>query len=192
MYMRFKMQEEKIIHSILFILNKLGGNSDLHKVFKVLYFADQKHIVQYGVPITGDFYIAMKNGPVPSKSYDVLKAIRGDSFFGNSVQQYKTYFEVTGFNVSAKTIFDAEELSESNIDCMNEAINENKNLTFIQLTEKSHQSAWKKAINNADNLENEINIFDIAREGEANEEMIKYITINLENQTLLKKHAELR
>ena len=46
---RFYMKKEKIINSMLFILNNLGGQSDLHKIFKILYFADQKHLIEVNV-----------------------------------------------------------------------------------------------------------------------------------------------
>ena len=40
----FDIDKSKAINSILFVLNELGDKkSDAHKVFKILYFADQKH-----------------------------------------------------------------------------------------------------------------------------------------------------
>lgn len=190
MFGRYKMDNGKIIHSILFVLNKLGGESDLHKIFKILYFADQKHLAIYGFPITGDYYIAMPHGPVPSKSYDVLKAIRGDSFWTAS-KEYSDLFEVEDHIVIAKQIPDMDELAESDVECLLEAIAENKDLTFQQLVDKSHKSAWEKARNDASNFDNEMKVEDIAKEVNVNEEMLKYIMLNIENQILLKEHAEL-
>lgn len=71
--------EEKIegtIHLLLYILQKLGGRSDIHKLFKILYFAEQKHLVRYGTAISQDHYHAMKNGPVPSIAYDIYKSVK--------------------------------------------------------------------------------------------------------------------
>ena len=68
----FDIDKSKAINSILFVLNELGDKkSDAHKVFKILYFADQKHLVTYGRPITGDTYLKMTYGPVPSFIRDV-------------------------------------------------------------------------------------------------------------------------
>jgi len=47
------------VNTLLYIIGKLGGTGDFHKVFKILYFADQKHLVRYGFAITDDRYIAM-------------------------------------------------------------------------------------------------------------------------------------
>lgn len=70
---------EKSMQVILYISNRLK-RTDFHKIFKILYFADQAHLSEYGRPISGDVYIAMKDGPVPTKIYDIFKAVRGDSF----------------------------------------------------------------------------------------------------------------
>ncbi|WP_409530306.1 Panacea domain-containing protein [Shinella sp.] len=40
---------------------------------KTLYYADRAHLQRYGRPITGDRYIAMENGPVPSYAYNAVK-----------------------------------------------------------------------------------------------------------------------
>jgi len=73
-------KEEKTLNAILYIASKMGGAVDMHKLSKTLYFADSEHLSKYGRSITGDVYIKMKYGPVPSKTDDILKAVRGDSF----------------------------------------------------------------------------------------------------------------
>ncbi len=184
---KFNLNTTKMLNSILFVLDGLGGKCDFHKIFKILYFADQKHLTYYGVPITGDFYIAMKNGPVPSKSYEIFKVVRGDSAWVSSDFNYQEWFEIEKNHfVVAKKKCDIEELSESNIECLTESIQENSNLNFDQLSDKSHKTAWNNAI------DNEMDTIDIAQEGGANEEMLKYIRINLENQTTFNSYATVR
>ena len=61
----------------------------MHKLCKILYFADQRHLSLYGRSITGDTYIAMQYGPVPSNVDDILKAVRGDSFFSGYIEELK-------------------------------------------------------------------------------------------------------
>ena len=58
--------------SVLFIINNIG-ETDLLKIFKILYFAERNHLAKYGRLILNDDYVAMKNGPVPSKLYDLFK-----------------------------------------------------------------------------------------------------------------------
>lgn len=184
---KFDSSRTKTINSLLFVLDLLGGRCDFHKIFKILYFADQKHLTLYGMPITGDTYIAMKDGPVPSESYDIFKMIRDGSSFIRLSEDYSDSFEIEGkFVAVAKKKPDTEELSETEIECLNESIEENKALNFGDLSSKSHSTAWGNAINN------EMDVIDIANEAGANEEMIRYIYLNLENQKTFKKYAVVR
>ena len=73
-----------------------------------------------------------------------------------------------------------DELSKSNIVCIEDAIRDNYSLTFEQLSSKSHQYAWNNA-----SRDDYMNFLDIATEGGANEEMIKYIIENKENSQLV-------
>lgn len=165
----------KIIHAILFILDKMGGTCDFHKISKMFYFADQKHLLAYGMLITGDEYIAMKYGPVPSKTYDILKSLRSD------IDQYKHLFELESRDtVFAKGKPNMRYLAQSDVECLSAAIEENKNLTFEELTNKSHKEAWQKAQGDASIM----NILDIAKEANADEQMLAYINETLENQNL--------
>lgn len=172
----FHIDREKTINSALYILKSLGGQSDFHKLFKILYFADQKHLVKYGTPITGDTYVAMAHGPVPSKLYDRLKALR--NIFGDNADDNGTFKIVENHFVSSLKEPDMDSLAPSNINCLNDAIHENKNLSFKALADKSHGEAWKAAEEQTE----EIDFLAIASEGGATEEMLKYIRLNLENQ----------
>lgn len=181
----FKINVEKTLNSVLFILEKLGGKSDFHKLFKILYFADQKHLARYGMPVSGDYYIAMKDGPVPSRVYDVLKYLRNDESVWYTISpDCHKFFEVRGNHyVFAKEKPNLDELAQSDVECLLESINENKNLSFDALRQKSHKTAWDAAKND------EMNVVDIAREGGANDEMLKYIVLNLENQSIFSGYA---
>ena len=132
----FDIDKSKAINSMLFVLNQLGAEkSDAHKVFKILYFADQKHLVNYGRPITGDTYVKMQYGPVPSFLRNVSEGNEKEGL----INKTNKHFLTTSYQ------YDEEDLSESEIECLNEAIAENKDISFKKLTEKSHDSAWQNA-----------------------------------------------
>jgi len=169
-----KFDKEKSIAALLYIVKQLE-KADLHKISKILYYADQKHITKYGTSITGDFYFAAKFGPVPSKIYDILKTVRGDSLY--QTNEFKKYFTVDySYIVTALEEADLDEFSESDLECINEAIKENKEKHFNDLVEKSHKKAY-----NSVPLNNKIPVEEIAEEGGANSEMIKYIETVAEN-----------
>jgi len=170
----FKFNREKSLAALLYVVEQLG-KVDFHKLSKILYYADQKHLTKYGTPITGDFYCAMDFGPVPSKIYDILKSVRGDSFF--ETNEFAKYFSVdNSYVVKGLLHADLDEFSESDIECLNVSLQENKDLDFDGLVKKSHGKAYKSAY-----LNGKITLEEIAKEGGANSEMIKYIETVAEN-----------
>lgn len=167
-----------IVHSMLYILKKLGGRSDFHKIFKTLYFADQKHLVKYGSPVIYDRYIAMRNGPVPSSAYDIIKSLKGQTLWPVPKDEFSKYFRPIGsYKVEALLDPDMDYLSQSEVEALDESIDENQKLNFGDLTNKSHDEAWGKANKNDD-----IDIIEMARSGRADEDMVYYIKTHLENR----------
>lgn len=73
----FKFDPEKAVEVILYIATR-AKIRDIYHVLKLLYFADKAHLERNGRFICGDSYVAMKSGPVPSGTYDIIKDIRGD------------------------------------------------------------------------------------------------------------------
>lgn len=167
------------IHTLLYILQKIGGKGDFHRVFKILYFADKKHLVKYGSTITADRYIAMKKGPVPSLAYDILKALRFEGHLAKSHDEFIPYFQpVDSHTIQAQQLPDTDYLSESEIQCLDESIDTFAPLSFGARTNKSHDSAWTKTPING-----EMNVIDIASAGGAQDDMIAYIKECIENET---------
>lgn len=182
MFPTFKFDEEKALGAVSLVLLNSGGHCKFHKLFKTLYFAERKHLVKYGRPIFNDTYVAMKNGPVPSMVYDIVKIVKGESAYYSQEAnaRFATFFSVNDHTVSVipKEI-DLDVFSESEIECILESIEENKFLDFQSLTDKSHDLAWQNVGPNQ-----KINVLDIAKAGGANDEMLKYIVLNLENENL--------
>jgi uncharacterized phage-associated protein len=166
---------EIITSAMLYVLKHLGGRTDFHKLFKILYFAEQKHLVKYGSPICEDSFHAMNNGPVPSLAYDIVKSLR------EGRNTYLPYFKTIGnYTVEAVSDPDMDCLSDSEQKCLIEAIEENRNLDFQTLTRKSHDAAWGATSRNR-----EIDIVKIAEAGGADKQMLDYI-----EDSMLIKFAE--
>lgn len=66
--LQFQFDKEKSASALLYITQN-WETADFLRVFKVLYFAEQKHLVKFSRPIVGDNYIAMQHSPVPSRYY---------------------------------------------------------------------------------------------------------------------------
>ncbi|MDR2148525.1 MAG: SocA family protein [Tannerella sp.] len=161
---------EKSIQAILFIANRLE-RKDFHKIFKILYFADREHLSQYGRTITGDTYVAMKDGPVPSKIDDIFKAVRGDSFFTEYAGEYHKYFNVHNwYFIHPNMDANLDCLSESDVEMLTGSLKKYGSLSWDEIREKSHDYAWRATPSNG-----QISLEDILRESGDSEDYIEFI-----------------
>ncbi|MHB8282274.1 MAG: Panacea domain-containing protein [bacterium] len=171
--------DETKIHAILFIANKLIENNiqpDIYKILKIIYFAEKEHLKITGRTICDDTFIAMKDGPVPSKTYDIIKSVRGNGIY--SIEGLEKYFYVKNpYYIIPNIEADLNKLSESNIHSLEKSITENSSLSFSELRRKSHDEAY----NNADERDNTISYKSMATVAGAEEEMLDYIDVCSEN-----------
>ena len=141
--MSFPYNQSKSLEAVLYIANKLD-NPGKHNISKLLYLADQYHLIEFGVPITGDNYIKMNFGPVPSNVYDGMK---GSINWSNDIS-------VGRVKVEPKRKPDLNELSESEIEALDYVVNEFGDNDFQTLTRLTHGPAWNSArINSPINIE---------------------------------------
>lgn len=174
----FEYEKNKGIATVLYVALKLGNSPrkpDMHRIFKILYFADQKHLARFGRPVIGDTYIAMKDGPVPSRVYDMFKDVR-DHITG----EFERFFDVQGYYVTPKCEPDIDELSESDIEALDESIAENGKLGFSTLRTKSHDDAYERSTRDG-----RISVREIAKVSGASPEMIKYIHSRIELESAI-------
>ena len=164
---RFDIETAKA--AMLYISGKFG-KIDLMRLFKILYFAEQDHLKKWGRLIVNDKYIAMKFGPVPSILYDLFKGIRGDGFLNDKYSVFYQAFNVDEDIVSPLEDPDMDCLSVADVNSIDRSIEENKDLSFDILSEKSHDAAWHNA-----NRNNVIDFMDIARASGASMQMIDCI-----------------
>ena len=132
----------KALNALLFVANRVR-RKDFHKIFKIIYFADRQHLADWGRPITGDTYIAMEAGPVPSRMYDMMKIVRGDSYLPDT-EGLGHYFKVENW-MYVHPLQDAElsQLSSNEQEILSEAIRKYADLSYDELKEKSHDVAWR-------------------------------------------------
>lgn len=158
------------LNAVLYIIKAMGGETDMHKIFKTLYFADRQSLSLYGRTITGDVYIAMRYGPVPSKTDDIFKAVRGDSFF--KAGDLADYFHfVNKWMVKADRLPDMDCLSESDKKCLDNAINLCKDKNFDELTILSHSFAYANTARDG-----RMDYADILMEAGDTDEYARYIS----------------
>lgn len=140
----FKFDAEKAVEAILYVASRVKSPT-LHTISKLLYFADVAHLEHYGRFITGDSYVAMKHGPVPSGTYDVMKYVRGDGVMSFAEHARAAFDVVGGHNIKPFREPDLGLFSRSDLACLDEAIAKYGARSFRELTSLSHDAAWHSA-----------------------------------------------
>ena len=139
----------KSIEAILYVAGRLDKPT-IHEVLKLIYFADKLHLERYGFLASGDEYVAMRFGPVASSTYDLIKAARGDKagwYNQKFAEMAQSAIEIAGDHRTVLVNRDADcaALSETQIECLNDAIAEYGGMDFDARTKLSHDSAWQQA-----------------------------------------------
>ena len=167
--MQIKFNEDKTINAVLYIVEKLE-RKDFHKIFKILYFSDREHLNVYGRTITGDTYIAMSDGPVPSNLYDIFKSVRGDGYYKDN-GKFGQFFSVIGWDlIRPNTMPNLNELSKTDLTCIDNSLYKYDNLSYDEIREKSHDYAWRSTSQNRT-----IDFENIIREAGGDEDYVEYI-----------------
>lgn len=132
MSIRFNMNTQKAIEAVLWIIQ--NGESNMYNIWKVLFAAEKHHLNKYGRPITGDTYMAMPYGTVPSWLYDATKIKKQGIGF------YKDNKSLIAERAPTMTY-----LSKSDVRALEYGLEEYKGLDFGAVLEKNHKEpAWIK------------------------------------------------
>lgn len=165
----------------LYIVGKCGV-IDIFHILKILYFADRTHYAEWGTRLSGDTFCAMDNGPVASHLYNALKAVTGKEplpaesplkAISDALYQADPMFE---YYVSAREKADMDELSASDIACLDKSIADNRGKGFGALSRESHDLAWKDAY--AKKRNSEMDPLLIAEAGGASKDTLEFIREN--------------
>ncbi|MGE4587876.1 MAG: type II toxin-antitoxin system antitoxin SocA domain-containing protein, partial [Mangrovibacterium sp.] len=120
----------------------------------------------------------------PSAVYDGIKAIDDKRY---NFEIFRKSLISRGMFILPNADPDMDELSESEIKCLNRSIDENDPLTFDQLVDKSHALAWNKACRDG-----KMSVKHIAAEGGASKDVIDTIVDNLQDFELSQKYGLVR
>ncbi|MBQ8656115.1 MAG: SocA family protein [Prevotella sp.] len=167
--MKIEFDKSKALNSLLYVANRLQ-RKDFHKIFKILYFADRQHLADWGRPITGDTYIAMDAGPVPSRIYDMLKIVRGDSYLPD-MEGLSDFFAIDNWMyVCPLRDANPNQLSKTEKESLDSSIARYGSLSYDEIKEKSHDIAWRSTAKDFS-----IQWDDIAREAGLDAEDVEYL-----------------
>lgn len=123
--------------------------ADLYSVLKMIYLADKEHLGRFGRTITGDEYAAMAKGPVPERSYELCKFIRGDRAYFDPLPDAR---EKLSLRPAPRHDFelleepDLSQLSRSDLQCLEATARTYcDGRGWREVADASHDDAWKAA-----------------------------------------------
>jgi uncharacterized phage-associated protein len=145
---RFRFDPDKGLEVLLYISNRIS-NKDLYWVLKVPYLADKYHLREAARLICGNTYYAMKDGPVPSDMYDLIKDVR-DNRRSPHLDRARAAFHVEGNTIQPKRDANGEFFSKTDIECLDRAIREIGGLSFNELKNLTHDAAYESADSNGE------------------------------------------
>ncbi len=174
--MKTPVQIQEIKAVTLYILQSFPEGVDYIKLFKILYFAQQEHLVKYGKVIVEDTFRAHTYGPVPAYLYKALQIAEGKSVEGD-FSDFLSGIEVRDKMVYATAAPDMDWISGAEKRTLDATIEKYKTVDSFDLSELSHDAAWKEAVARMkdDPQKSIITSIDIARAGDASEPMVDYI-----------------
>ena len=170
---------------LLYILTHSNdGQRDIYSLVKTAYYAQQNHLAQYGTPLFKDCICALPFGPVPSNIYNVLKMASGDSNELNYHRSDDMHLASDAINFKSGRYSSKEDpnmdfLSKSDIESLNYGIEKVAKMSFNQIKEDTHGMEWNRAFNSKSSLK-EMNLLNIAKEGDASSDALRYLEDFLE------------
>jgi hypothetical protein len=140
-----KLDRPKLKALVLYVIWRAGRREGFGatKLNKVLWFAEARHYMMYGKPITGETYIRKQYGPVPEHVGEVCKDLEKRSLISKVTEKHhgKDLTRYVANSPPSVAMFSTDELSV--IDWWIKCIDEEHSATSI--SEKSHDYAWKIA-----------------------------------------------
>ena len=152
------MNMEKLIQVVAYILNKYNGRLNYTKLIKILYLADRKSFAETGYSITGDSYVSMKDGPVLSGLYSLIK----NNYFDKTVQYYwNSKFQTEDYDLLKIVSFVSEgELSDFETTTLDQIDSQFHSSSYSQMIDYVHDSKncpeWKYTFSSIPLSEEEI------------------------------------
>jgi uncharacterized phage-associated protein len=165
------MRIEKTIQVCNFLLKRNNSRMNYTKLIKLIYLADKKFLDYTEIPITGDTYVSMDNGPVLSGLYDLIR----EKYSNKYVQKdWNSCFKTDGYDlvIVDKNISNGE-LSPVIEEILTELDLKFKNYNYKEMIEYTHKNCPEWV--NPNGSSKEIKMKDILKSLNRNKRQINYI-----------------
>jgi uncharacterized phage-associated protein len=136
---------DKTIQAAAYLIKRRPGKTENYmRLLKLLYLADRESLKERGVPICGDAAYGMKEGPVPSRTLDLIKGRDPSS------AKWEQFIERSDYDVILKSDPGNLHLSPAEINILDRVATCFKSFDPFDLVEWCHDNLpeydenWKK------------------------------------------------
>lgn len=130
-HISFPYDPNKAAQAVLWLLSRHGGSMDKFKLIKLVFLVDWNHLIRYGRPIVGGTYFALPYGPVCSELKD---------YIDNATPSQNPPFMLQDVhNLVVKEATKEDQLSESELEILDEIYERYRHCDFEKLKEITHR-----------------------------------------------------
>jgi len=137
--MTFRFDFDKTLQGAGVLLRLDANRMAYIRLLKLLYIADRELLAETARTITGDEAVALKNGPVLSRVYDLIKGV------GPKTAEWSDYIHTVHYSVELKKDPGRGKLSKGEIEKLAEVTERFRMMDDWELSEYTHEfPEWKK------------------------------------------------
>ncbi len=134
--MVLRFNERRATEAAAKFLMLRGGRMSYLKLIKLLYLLDREALLRWGRPVTTDRYVAMDNGPVVSRVYDLIR----DEPAPGTDPVWRHYISApSGYEVALIAEPEIDELSRAEESLIEEIFSKFGSLSRWDLVNLSHE-----------------------------------------------------
>lgn len=174
----------KIKAATLYVLHQFGGALDYVKLYKLLYYAQEYSLATYGDVVVDEIFKARDRGPVPSFLNASIKNMKEAKVESPLLKELSEALRLgNGFDIIAVEKPDMDELSGRDIECLDFSVSKYGRLSANELSDLSHHDRGYIKANNRRRIDpdqSKITRMDMARAGNASEEILDYLKMQIE------------
>lgn len=162
--LQFTFDHQKSTQALNFFAIQQGGKINKMKALKLIFLADRYHLRKYGRLITNDNYVAMKHGPVPSATRDIVES--NDYLDAIEINYSFEFIKPNNLELISVNEVDTAVFSESDLEALNFTWKYFGRYNQFELRDITHSyPEWKKHKHVVDlGSCTEINILDFLKD----------------------------
>ncbi|MGZ3697290.1 MAG: Panacea domain-containing protein [Bdellovibrionota bacterium] len=137
---KFDVNPAKALEALIYVISKRPNGVNIYNALKSIFAADKDHLNRHGRPVTGDTYIRMEYGTVPSFVYNIINK---DILTLMDLGIQDVPFKQNGYLLSPTRKPEPKHFSKSDLQSLDRGCEEYLDLDFSAVKEMNHrEKCW--------------------------------------------------